>query len=354
MRQSAVFGEGTWHFDSHWSATAGLRFYSFNENRTTYEAGFFANTAPPPGSVSSTGNSPRAILTYKADADLQFNAQVARGFRLGGINDPLNVNLCNPQDLQTFGGQGNWKDETAWNYEFNTKMRLLDHKATLNASIFDSEIKNLQATLTAGSCSSRLVYNVPTARSSGVELEYFARPTPNWDYGVSATLIDAKLTSSVPGQAGIVGGLVDGNRLPTAPKVQAAASLGYSQPLATNRELFSVFTLQYVGSSYSQFENETANFGQIGGTAPGAARLIPFGGVPASTIINFNPQLPSYTLANLRVGVKGDKWELAGFVNNLFDEHARLALDYERGRSARVGYLTNMPRMLGFTGRFSF
>ena len=67
-------------------------------------------------------------------------------------------------------------------------------------------------------------------------MELFARPNANWDFGMSATLIDAKLTSSVtstipppagsppntPGTVVVVGGLADGNRLPTAPKVQAA------------------------------------------------------------------------------------------------------------------------------------
>jgi iron complex outermembrane receptor protein len=41
-------------------------------------------------------------------------------------------------------------------------------------------------------------------------------------------------------------------------------------------------------------------------------------------------------------------------VNNLTDEHARLALDQERGRYARVGYLTNQPRTYGITARVSF
>ena len=49
------------------------------------------------------------------------NAQVSRGFRLGGINDPLNVPLCTPQDLVTFGGQETWGDEKVWNYEVGVK-----------------------------------------------------------------------------------------------------------------------------------------------------------------------------------------------------------------------------------------
>jgi iron complex outermembrane receptor protein len=59
-------------------------------------------------------------------------------------------------------------------------------------------------------------------------------------------------------------------------------------------------------------------------------------------------------LGNLRVGLRKEAFELAAFINNLWDEEARLALDYERGRSARVGYLTNMPRTYGVSARWEF
>ena len=36
-----------------------------------------------------------------------FTVANARGFRLGAINAPLNVPLCTPEDLMTFGRQGN-------------------------------------------------------------------------------------------------------------------------------------------------------------------------------------------------------------------------------------------------------
>jgi iron complex outermembrane recepter protein len=42
------------------------------------------------------------------------------------------------------------------------------------------------------------------------------------------------------------------------------------------------------------------------------------------------------------------------FVNNLFDERAFLSIDRERGRSARVGYLTNTPRTYGVNFRWNF
>ncbi|MFK9866792.1 TonB-dependent receptor domain-containing protein, partial [Escherichia coli] len=91
----------------------------------------------------------------------------------------------------------------------------------------------LQATTTAGTCSSRIVFNVPKARSEGIEAELFARPTSNWDVGLSATYVNARLKSSVvstlpDGTQVVVGGLQSGNRLPTAPEFQAVGYLGFT------------------------------------------------------------------------------------------------------------------------------
>ena len=372
LKQYAAFGEGTWHATDQWAVTAGLRYYKFNEDKFLNFDGWF--TLPPthvPGSTDSNGVSPRLIVSYKPISDVELSAQAARGFRLGGINDPLNIPLCSPVDLVVFGSQKNWKDEKTWNYELGAKTQWMDRRVTLNVAAFYADIKDLQATTTAGTCSSRIVFNVPTARSTGVEAELFARPTANWDFGISATVVDAKLTSSVtstiPPPAGsppgtpptvvVVGGLADGNRLPTAPKTQAVGSVGYTMPVQGGTDFFANATIQYVGSSFSQFENEQPGWGQIGGDRvadPNAARLITYGGPLTAGVFNFNPELPSYTLANFRLGLKTDHWQLAAYINNISDKSAVLALDYERGRSARVGYLTNQPRTIGLYGSRTF
>jgi iron complex outermembrane receptor protein len=396
LKQYAAFGEATWHVTNQWALTAGLRYYKFNEDKNLLFGGAFGfvpqgvpgqtcttGTGPgtpnpcvpqsTPASTDSSGTSPRLILSYKPTDDAQLYAQAARGFRLGGINDPINLLLCSPTDKIVFGNNPNWKDEKTWDYELGAKTQWLDKRVTFNVDVFYSDIKDLQATTTAGTCSSRVVFNVPTARSAGVEMELFARPTVNWDFGVSASYIDAKLTSSVtstiPPAAGsppgtpstevVVGGLADGNRLPTAPKTQAAAFLGYTLPLASQRDFFANFTVQYVGSSFSQFENEQPGFGNIctgcpNAANPYAARLDAFGGPLSTSAFTFNPELPSYTIGNLRLGLKSDRWQAAFYVNNLWDETAHTALDYERGRTARLGYLTNQPRTYGLYGSYSF
>ena len=44
------------------------------------------------------------IVSWEPNRNLSVNLQVAKGFRLGGINDPLNVPLCTAADLAIFGG----------------------------------------------------------------------------------------------------------------------------------------------------------------------------------------------------------------------------------------------------------
>src|SRR5690606_3498462 len=185
--QFALFGEGTVHFNEQWSLTGGLRYYDFEEDRLLTFAGSFADFGytNQPGETSSDGFSPRVIVSFEPNDDVMLTAQVARGFRLGGINDPLNVSLCEPPDLATFSGQPTFEDETVLNYEIGAKTLLADRRVTLNASVFYSDIEDLQVIADAGSCSSRIVLNAQ-AEALGAELELFARPNESWDFGLSA------------------------------------------------------------------------------------------------------------------------------------------------------------------------
>src|SRR6185369_8800622 len=147
-----------------------------------------------------------------------------KGFRLGGINDPLNVPICTPQDLITFSGRDSWKDERAWNYEIGAKSTLMGGRASLNVSAYYMDISDLQLTVTAGSCTSRLVFNVPKARSTGLEVDFSATPSEHFDFSVNASLNNGQLRSTLTsttagGTVSVVSGIKDGNRLPSVPEV---------------------------------------------------------------------------------------------------------------------------------------
>jgi iron complex outermembrane receptor protein len=354
LQQFAIFGEGTWHFTDSWAATLGARYYDYDEDRVLNFGGFFAAPqANVPGSVSSDGFSPRLIVSYDVNDDVKINAQVARGFRLGGINDPLNEPLCQG-DLPLYSSifSPTWEDERAWNYEVGAKTQLADGRITFNSSVFYSDIENLQANVDSGNCSSRIVVSVPEAHTFGVEAELFARPNANWDFGIGATWVEAEVDSNVTGIGTTpLAGMRKGNRLPTSPELQATASIGYQQPVFSTLEGFGVLTVQYVGSSFTQLADQEPGFGCVG--CAGSPRFISYGD-PTISSIGYDNELPSYEIGNLRVGVRSEVWETAVFINNIWDERALLSLDRERGTSARVGYLTNPPRTYGVSFRMNF
>ena len=351
LNQFAAFGEGTLSVTDKFSLTGGLRYYDFSEDRTQVFDGIFADPASKPGTINANGVAPRLIATFKASDTTNLNAQVAKGFRLGGINDQLNVPLCTKEDLATFGGQDAWKDERAWNYEIGSKSRIMEGRGSFNIAAFDMEITDLQATVTAGSCSSRVIFNVPKARSRGFEAEFAAAPNQNFDFSLSGSYTDSKLLSTLRSGGSVVSGIQSGNRLPSVPKLQVAAAATYQWQLKSGSLGYFTATYQYSGSRFTQIGDQAAGFGTVNLLSFGAGTI----GAPLrATTFKFDPELPAYSIVNARVGVIRDKWDIAVYANNLTDERALLGLDQERGTRARVGYLTNPPRSFGVTTRFKF
>ena len=369
LRQYAAFGEATLSVTEQLALTGGLRYYNFDESRQQIFDGIFGNDSTgtalvsQPGSTKANGVAPRFIASYKVSDALTLNAQASRGFRLGGINDPLNVPLCTPQDLATFSGHNSWKDEKAWNYEVGAKSQVAGGRASINLSAFYMDIRDLQLTVTAGSCSSRLILNAPKARSEGIEAEVTASPNEHLDFSGSVSLDNSKLRSTLKDGAGnVLSGIEDGNRLPSVPQVQWSAAVTYGWRVGTGSRVFISASDQYVGSRFTSIDDQGRGIcrpADLPNCPFGTVDLNSFaphtiGGPLTDTLFTFNPLLPAYNLANVRVGLTRENWEVAVFLDNLTDERAFLALDRERGTRARVGYLTNQPRTAGITLRFNY
>lgn len=353
FEQLAVFGEATFPLSERINLTLGARYFDFEEKRElSFDGLLAAETIGQPGETTSDGFSPRAVLSYDVADNAQLNFQVAKGFRLGGINDPLNEPLCSAEDLVTFGNRSSFEDEELWNYEVGVKTRFAGGRGVFNAALFYSDIENLQAPLDAGSCSSRIIFNVPDAHTAGVELELGMQVTDNFEFGISASFLEAEFDSTVTstdaaGNTTPVGGVVAGNRLPTAPELQLSANATYTWQAFGNWQGFASGALHHVGDRFTQPIDQTPGFDSVDLT------ITPIGD-PAETDFQFDAKLPSYEIINTRFGLRNDKYELALFVNNLTDEQARLSLDRERGGRARVGYHTNPPRTIGFNARIDF
>lgn len=351
LAQYALFGEGTFTVNPKLEVTGGLRYYHFKEDRTQIFDGIFSDPNDSVGSIQASGIAPRLIASYRLSDTTRLNAQVAKGFRLGGINDPLLVPLCTPADLTTFGGNPDWEDETLWNYEVGSKSNIMGNRGAFNVALYRMNIKNLQGTVTAGSCSSRLILSVPTAQSSGAEMEFSLAPTDQFDFAISASLTDSKLTSSVTNASGqIVSGMRNGARMPTVPEQQASAAATYRWQMASGMAMYTTGVYQHVGERFTQFGDEYLT-GVQSLTTFGATNM---GGPFTQSTVTFSPALPAYDIINLRVGLLRGRLDAALFVNNVTNETAYLSLDRERGFRARIGYLTNQPRTIGISTRMTF
>lgn len=344
--QAAVFGEASYDF-GRWTVTGGGRLYDFKEERRFTSGGLFANGDDQTDRTASQGFNPRVLVSYEASDNVTFNAQAAQGFRLGGVNDPLNLPLCTPQDAAIFGGFQSYEDEKLWNYEAGVKSRF--GGMTLNAAAFYTDIENLQTTLDAGSCSSRVVFNVPKAHTMGLEAEFSGEIVEGLEIGVSGSFVEAEFDSTVrDGTGAVIGGIREGNRLPSVPEFQISLNATYTRSINDHADGYITASFQHVGSRFTQAsdqENNPRSF--VSG--------LPFGGASGANATVLDLELPSYELFNLSGGVSMDSGlDFIIYVNNVFDENALLSFDRERGGRARLGYTVGQPRIFGMTVRKAF
>ena len=113
--------------------------------------------------------------------------------------------------------------------------------------------------MTAGSCSSRLIFNVPKAKSQGFEADFAVAPTRNWDFAVSTSYTDSELGSTIPPVADT--GIVEGRRLPTVPKFQFAAAATYQWEIGQGSLGYATGTFSHIGGDrFTQAADPTFAF----------------------------------------------------------------------------------------------
>ncbi len=349
IKQTAIFGEVSYEFNDDFALTVGGRWYDFDETRRIQFGGVFAAPTDQVDITSSDGFTPRILGSWSMNDNVTFNAQVAQGFRLGGVNDPLNVPICDPADVVIFGGFQSYGDETVWNYEAGMKSRF-DNGVTFNAAVFYAAMEDLQVTFDVESCSSRISYNVPKAHSSGVEFEMGANPSEAWQFSLAGSFLSSEFDSTVvDGTGAVLVGIEKGNRLASVPEVQLAGTGTYFFPVSwgAGSDGFVSATIHYVGDRITQPSDQLSGAGEF-------TSGLPFGGATGDEATSLDLVLDPYTIINLSAGLEFDDWSATLYIHNVGDENADLSFDRERGGRARLSFRTNKPRTIGVVFRKSF
>ncbi len=275
-------------------------------------------------------------LSYKVAQDVLLYATYAKSFKSGGINQ-------NGVPTDTAGNPilaaGTVKPEAVNHYEAGIKAQFLDRKATLNLSIFRTDIKNYQANVTNGQYGVLRGYlaNAGAVRTQGAELDFSLRPSERFNLYANGAYTDATYRKFVdaPCAPEFSGGTnsaancdISGERLPGVSKWSLSFGAEGNLPVKLLGQEGQVY-LGYDGSYRSNFSSNPS---------PSAYTWI-----------------DGYSLSNFRVGFRTDSgFDIYGWVRNAFDQNYYEQLMVGPGNTGLIVGLPGDPRTWGATVKARF
>jgi iron complex outermembrane receptor protein len=311
LKQYAGFGEASYQLGD-FRLTAGLRYYSYNGNENEVQGGGLISGAGAPVVIvipnQNSGANPKANLAYEPTKNLTLYAQIAKGFRPGGVNNPAPV-TCPKYGLQ-------YSPDSVWSYEAGEKLRSSDGTFMLNASGYYEDWDAIQQSVTL-TCGVDITANAGTAHVYGAEIEAALTPIAGLKFTTGLGYSHARIASVEPavkqGPAFSVG-----DRVQAVPDWTNTTSIEYTRDLSSEHQLVLRVSDIYVGSQ-----------------------------TDVSWQLN---NLPSRNLINLRAGLlMSDGLSAFLFANNLTDKRAYMTDPEEIFTfvPALNRVTTNQPRTVG-------
>jgi iron complex outermembrane recepter protein len=283
-RSYAAFGNLTFHLTDQFQVQVGARqAYDHSYNYGTVFAGVLNSlygfpTNDPTISPAPSGKCDKLTFLispqYKFSRDMMVYARVASGYAPGAANP--SVNGIPPVS----------KPDTVMNYEVGAKADLLDHKWSLDASVYHIEHEDIQQGLYSDEAKIFYVGNSGAASSDGVELSTEVRPATGLHVTGWASWNRSKL-KDIPASTDLAS--YEGQELPFSPRFSANLSIEQLFPLGESITGFAGAGVTYIGSRRDAF---------IGG---GQDRLV----------------FPAYAKTDLHVGTNYGDWTARLYANNV-------------------------------------
>jgi outer membrane receptor protein involved in Fe transport len=303
--ETAAFADVTLNLSDNWRASLGVRATHVSTSFEQYNYGTNSHTTSAAqsrvsGEISDTPITPKASLQYFFSPDDLLYFSAAKGFRAGGVNQV--TTSATTGALSRFGltpavFPTTYESDSVWNYELGAKFRLWDGKAQINTAVYDIEWKNVQAFYFTGDGA---VFNVPEARSQGLEIEWQVRPITQLTLNGSAAYTKSEYLKglSIPGGPGSVNG-----NLVIAVTGQKFAQPEYTYDLGARYD----FTLGSSVNAYARIDYRWLD--GYATAVPGTSQYSPD-----------SSNIPSQKNLNLRLGAEFRDFDVSLVVLNLTDE----------------------------------
>jgi iron complex outermembrane recepter protein len=297
--QNAVFGELSYNITSKLKATAGFRRFSFSSQLSNFESGAISATGS--NAVDAThsierdqGVDPKYDISYEVNKQLLLYATASKGFRPGGGNQVVPVSGpvdCEAGLQQVYNTTAyvpsplTFKPDHLWSYEIGQKFDSPDRRFSINAAEYFEHWSAVQQSVPL-TCGFTFAANAGDAHIYGSELEIDAALAPGLVLTLAGGYTHGRFVTS--GFNGLE--ILTGEQLQNIPEVTTSQSLSFRRPLSDAVTLIARVDNNYIGSR-----------------------------IDVSYGVN---QVPSYDIANGRVGVEMGNLVTTVFVNNLTNKRA--------------------------------
>jgi outer membrane receptor protein involved in Fe transport len=350
----AVFAQGTFNLSDTLRVTLGLRYTE--EEKEVQSDQFLSDTITGIGEPSNSFFNavtqatafnnyaynyqddrktdkwiPSVNVQWDVGDDTMLYASFSQGFKSGGFtsaddgepggvtqgtlpcgpNPDLTVDIENCYDPSVPNDDFEFDDETVDAFEIGGKHTLLDGGMTLNWAAFYTVYDNLQTSIFKG-----IGFQVKNAASSevyGVEIDAMWQATNNLRLGGNFAWLDATYDDFRDGPCtaiqldidefcgsdlGTTSNDLSGEPTTYASDYSAALFADYIYPFSNSVELFFGADVNYRDEFFSSGDNDPLDL------------------------------VDSYTKVNMRVGARGEQWEIMFYGRNIFDE-ANLAQGFD-------------------------
>ncbi|KGQ17843.1 TonB-dependent receptor [Lysobacter dokdonensis DS-58] len=323
----AAFGEVSYDFNDHWTATVGARYFRYDNSLRGffgYSAGYSSNygealcflDTPYHGApcvnldntVKKSDTIFKGNLTYHIDENKLIYGTWSEGFRPGGLNRNGNVGPYLPDYLT--------------NWELGWKTTWQDNRLAFNGAVFQEDWDDIQYSFLPPSGSGlTVIRNAGNARVRGLEMDLSWAATYNFRLNGGVAFYDAELTKEYCGFNDLAGnpvtacppGTVNPND-PLDPDDDEVVD-GAQAPVGTRLPV----TPRFKGNVTGRY---AFDIGSLESYVQGS--LVHVGSRPAALtredLAAFG-DLDSYTQFDFSVGIRKDTWSLDFFLKNAFDDH---------------------------------
>jgi outer membrane receptor protein involved in Fe transport len=221
QQATGIFADASWSGLGGAVLTVGMRFQADGQKRAG-ALGTGPSAIPLDYDGSSSAWLPKFSLAYQFTPNLRAGLLVQRAYNPGGVTLRFDTGEPDP-----FGA------ESLWDFELFARGRAAGGTVRYSANLFYYDIRNAQRAqpIAIVAPNGRTVtfadlFNVPRARTFGLETELEWRPSERLSARLGIGLLDTKITRVDPANAAI-----DGNAFGRAPRFSVSAALGW-QPIA--------------------------------------------------------------------------------------------------------------------------